>query len=185
VAPKAVNNFHRSMEILEFTKEATKPIFAAKCGEGYVGCVKTDDFVCFTVEVYESALAAANKARSLKKSIESKHPVEAKEKNKTLAIVKTSSKKQKKKVTCVNKLYSLTETQAMPLLSFKEVWVITRGDKFVSDCINKEKKELCVYTNKQEKAKIFECHEEAKLMMRTLKGTVGPGFDLLRFFIRQ
>lgn len=171
------------MEIVHFSADEAKEIFTAKCNDGYVGCVKTDVCICFTLDKYDTALAAANKARSLKKALQ--EAVAKKETPvKKLVNVKDTTKKPRKKVTCVNKLYTLTETQAMPLLSFKEVWIITKGDQFVADCINKEKKELCSYTNKQEKARVFDCHEEAKMMMKTLRGTVGPGFDLMRFFIK-
>lgn len=171
------------MEIVNFKAEDAKEIFTAKCNEHYVGCVKTDTFICFTLDRYESALAAANKARALKKILQDGNK-ESKSQVKKLVNVKDKAKKAKSKVACVNKLYTLADTQAMPLLSFKEVWVITKGDQFVEDCINKEKKQLCSFTNRQEKAKVFDCHEEAKMMMKTLRGTVGPGFDLMRFFIK-
>jgi len=72
----------------------------------------------------------------------------------------------------------------MPLLSFQEVWVIVRGEEYVSDCLNKEKKKLVSFTSERDKAKYFADHEKAKMTMRVLKGVVGPGFDLKRFFIQ-
>jgi hypothetical protein len=64
------------------------------------------------------------------------------------------------------------------------LWVIVRGEEYVSDCLNKEKKKLVSFTSERESAKYFVDHEKAKMTMRVLKGVVGPGFDLKRFFIQ-
>ena len=82
------------------------------------------------------------------------------------------------------KLYTLTEAEAMPLLQFQEVWVITKGDMYVRDCLDKENKRLVRYTTNRDSAKYYKDHEEAKMTMKVLKGVVGPGFDLKRFFTK-
>jgi hypothetical protein len=82
-------------------------------------------------------------------------------------------------------LYTLDETKAMPLLRFQEVWVIIKDSMYVSDCLDRERKNLVSYTSNKEKAMYFTCHEKAKMTMRVLKGTIGPGFDLKRFFIEN
>jgi len=159
-----------------------KEIFTAKVDEGYVGCVRLDEYVCFTVEVFDSALRAANRARNLQRSLKTQNPKEYK-KNEELP--KVTSKKPKKKVAYTQKLYTLAETEAMPLLRFQEVWVITKGELYVRDCLDKERKELIRYTKEKDQAKYFIDHEKAKMTMRVLRGVIGPGFDLTRFFIEN
>jgi len=80
-------------------------------------------------------------------------------------------------------LFTSDEVDRMPLLKFREVWVIIKGDEFVSDALNQEKKKLVEFVPTRDNARFFTCHEEAKRIMRVLKSTVGPGFDLKRFFI--
>lgn len=157
-----------------------KSLWAAKIDGGYVGCVKMDNYVCFTVEVFESALMAANKARNLQKNLKNGDNVKNSTEN-----VKSPSKKPKKKVTYSQKLYTLGETQAMPLLRFQEVWVITKDDEYVRDCLDQKNKKLVSYTKDRDKAKFYSDHEVAKMNMRTLKNIVGPGFNLMRFFIEN
>jgi len=175
-----------SVEILNLDSVKEKDIFTAKTENGYVGCARTQTGVCFTVEVFESALEAANKARSLKRQLESKEAQECKEtKKKSEEIKKCVVRKTNKKVTLRSRLYTLDETKAMPLLRFQEVWVIIKDAMYVSDCLDRERKNLVSYTSNKEKAMYFTCHEKAKMTMRVLKGTVGPGFDLKRFFIEN
>ena len=50
--------------------------------------------------------------------------------------------------------------------------------------LNQKKKQLVAFTSDREKAKRFKSHEEACRIMRTLKGVVGPGFNLTRFYIK-
>lgn len=157
-----------------------KALWTTKVDGGYVGCIKTDNFVCFTVEVFESALKAANKARNLQKNLKNSDNV----KNSTKT-VKSPSKKLKKKVTYSQKLYTLGETHTMPLLRFQEVWVITKDDVYVLDCLDQKNKKLVSYTRDRDKAKFYSDHEMAKMNMRTLKNIVGPGFNLMRFFIEN
>jgi hypothetical protein len=175
------SKLHHSVEITKILKTTDKTIFTAKTDEGYVGCVRKEDYVCFTVDVYDSVLKAANGARSLEKKLRDAHVNSKPAKDKKIQI---TTKSKKKKVRCSEKLYTLADTQAMPLLSFQEVWVIVRGEEYVSDCLNKEKKKLVSFTSERDKAKYFADHEKAKMTMRVLKGVVGPGFDLKRFFIQ-
>ena len=170
------------MEISNFPKNSAKEIFTAKTNEGYVGCVKEDTFLCVTVEVFDSALKAANKARNLQRLIRDRSTQQTKSEVRT---VKETGKKTKKKVAYAEKLYTLTEAEAMPLLRFQEVWVITKGDMYVRDCLDRENKNLVRYTTNRDSAKYYKDHEEAKMTMRVLKGVVGPGFDLKRFFVRS
>ena len=170
------------MRTLSFKIDDRKEIFTAKTDAGYVGCVKEANYVCFTVEVFDSALKAANKARSLQKELRGKNGEKTKSLNTN---VKKASKKPKKKVACSQKLYTLAETEAMPLLRFQEVWVITRENLYVLDCLDKENKRLVRYTPNKDKAKYYNDHEEAKMTMRVLKSVVGPGFDLMRFFVEN
>lgn len=170
------------MRTLSLQIDDRKEIFTAKTEQGYVGCVKEDDYVCFTVEVFDSALKAANRARSLQKSLRNKSEKKTESLNTN---VKKASKKTEKKVAYTQKLYTLAETEAMPLLRFQEVWVITRENLYVLDCLDKENKRLVRYTPSKDKAKYYSDHEEAKMTMRVLKSVVGPGFDLMRFFVEN
>lgn len=169
------------MEIATLLKSTDKTIFTAKTENGFVGCVRKDEYICLTASVYDSVLKAANGARSLEKKLRDNKVVVTPAKDKKIQI---TTKTKKKKVSYSEKLYTLTETQAMPLLSFQEVWVIIKGDEYVSDCLNNSKKRLVAYTRDKDKAKYFTDHEKAKMTMRVLKGVVGPGFDLKRFFIQ-
>jgi hypothetical protein len=73
----------------------------------------------------------------------------------------------------------------MPLLRFQEVWVITKDDSFVSNCLDQKNKTLVTYTKNREEAKFYKDHEIAKMNMRTLKNVIGPGFNLMRLFIKN
>lgn len=160
--------------------DSEKTLWTTKVDGGYIGCVKMDNYVCFTVEVFESALKAANKARNLQKNLKNSDNAKNNTEN-----VKSSSKKPKKKVTYSQKLYTLGETQTMPLLRFQEVWVITKGDAYVLDCLDQKNKKLVSYTKDRDKARFYSDHEVAKMNMRTLKNIIGPGFNLMRFFIEN
>lgn len=175
-----------SVEILNLDTVKEKDIFTAKTESGYVGCVRVNAGVYLTVETFKSALEAANKARSLKRELEAPKAQECKEtKKNSEEIKKCVVKKTNKKVVLRSRLYTLDETKAMPLLRFQEVWVIIKDTMYVSDCLDKERRSLVSYTSDKEKALYFACHEKAKMTMRVLKGTVGPGFDLKRFFIEN
>ena len=161
-----------------------KEIFTAQAEGGYVGCFRLEKGIFFTSELYTSALTAANAARKLKKEIVQENKIKVSVKSKQTKTKKSSSK-NKNSVNYPWRLFTSDEVDHMPLLKFREVWVIIKGDEFVSDALNKEKKKLVQMTASKEKAKFFTCHEEAKRIMRVLKATVGPGFDLKRFFIRS
>jgi len=168
------------MQIIGLPVDKKKEIFTAKVDGSYVGCVRTEEYVCFTLEKFDTALKAANKARNLQRNLKTKSE------NKISSItVKTTSEKTEKKVAYTQKLYTLAETEAMPLLRFQEVWVITRENLYVRDCLDQKNKRLVRYTPDKEKAKHYSDHEEAKMTMRVLKGVVGPGFDLKRFFVEN
>ena len=169
-----------TMEITQIPSE--KEIFTAKTDDGFVGCFRTEQGIFFTSEVFSKALVAANAARKLKKELVVKEKIKVSVKQ-SKPKPKSSSVKNKSKVKFPSRLYTNEEVIDMPLLSFREVWVITKGDEFVSDALNTEKKYLVKTDPKKEKAKLFGCHEDAKRVMRVLKGTVGPGFNLQRFFI--
>jgi len=68
-------------------------------------------------------------------------------------------------------------------LKLQEIWVITKGDRYVSECINESKKKLVEYCSTREHAKAFRSHEKAKSTMKVLKSVVGPGFGLQRYFV--
>lgn len=186
VAADAKKKSSTSVEILNLDAVREKEIFTAKTENGYVGCVRLTSGVCFTVDVFSSALEAANKARSLKRLLEQPAARECKEtKKNTEEIKKCVVKKTVKKVTLRSRLYTLEETKAMPLLRFQEVWVIVKDSMYVSDCLDRERRSLVSYTSNKDKALYFTCHEKAKMTMRVLKGTIGPGFDIKRFFIEN
>jgi hypothetical protein len=175
-----------SVEILNLDTVKEKEIFTAKTEHGYVGCVRMSAGVCLTVEVFESALEAANKARNLKRQLELPKPQDCKEIRKnTEETKKCVVKKTNKKVALRSRLYTLDETKVMPLLRFQEVWVIIKDSMYVSECLDTERRNLVSYTSDRDKALSFTCHEKAKNTMRVLKGVVGPGFDLKRFFIEN
>jgi hypothetical protein len=178
--PLALRDARETVEITEIPSE--KEIFTAKTDDGFVGCFRTDKGIFFTSEAFASALPAANAARRLKKEVVVKEKVKVTVKQ-SKPKSKKSSFKSKTKVKFPSRLYVSEEVEQMPLLSFREVWVITKGDEFVSDALNAEQKYLVKLDPKREKAKLFSCHEEAKRVMKVLKGTVGPGFDLKRFFV--
>lgn len=176
----------QSVEILNLDLVKEKEIFTAKTENGYVGCVRMNAGVCLTVEVFSNALEAANRARSLKRQLELPKPQACNEtQKKTEETKKCVVKKTNKKVAFKSRLYTLDETKAMPLLRFQEVWVIIKDSMYVSDCLDTERRNLVSYTSNKDKALYFTCHEKAKNTMRVLKGVVGPGFDLKRFFIEN
>jgi len=163
-----------------------KDIFTAKTEQGYVGCVRLLSGICITPDEYPSALQAANKARNLKKLLQQPATGKCEEtKKKSADSKKDVVKKTSGRVTLRSKLYTFGETTAMPLLRFQEVWVIVKDTAYVQDCLNKERRSLVRYTYDRDKALYFTCHEKAKMTMRVLKSTVGPGFDLMRFFIEN
>lgn len=170
------------MEILNIPAEVTKEIFTAKAGGEYVGCVRMVDYICFTAETFDSALKAANKARNLKRLLSQQNGTQPEKKS---VPTKSPSIKVKKKVVYHQRLFSLPEIKVMPLLRFKEVWVILKGNQYVSDCLNKKEKKLVSYSAERSEAKLFKYHDEAKSMITTLKGVLGPGFELARFFIQN
>ena len=162
-----------------------KEVFTAKTEKGYVGCVKTEQCLLMTIKFFDKPLQAANAARRLKKQLKEKGSL-------SLPAVTTTTKKAvknktklKSQVKLTGRLYTQPDIEAMPLLSFQEVWVLTHPKGYVSDSLNKEKKRLVAFTNERDKAQRFHDHEEAKRMMRILKGVVGPGFNLLRFYVKS
>ena len=186
-----------AMQILNIPED--KEIFTAKVGLQFVGCCRLEHGIAFTYDAFDKPLAAANAARKLKKELTTssketvtKAPVVTKKtapskaKKKTVTPSKPQSRKKvSKSLISGRKLYTADETEKMPLLSFREVWVIRRYEDYVSDALNHEKKRLVAYCGTKEAAKPFGCHEEAKRVMKTLKGVVGPGFNLQRFFVRH
>lgn len=185
------------MEITNIPFE--KEIFTAKSDHGFVGCCRIEQGIAFTAESFPKALAAANAARRLKKELNasSKQAVVASQSTKkqptapkTPAVTVTAPKHKKKKKakkdksSYVGTLYTSDEVEKMPLLRFQEIWVITHYGDYVSDALNKDRKRLVAYCQVKEQAKPFKNHEDAKRIMRTLKATVGPGFNLQRFFVR-
>tara|TARA_Y100000361_G_scaffold145765_2_gene155412 strand:- start:100 stop:618 length:519 start_codon:yes stop_codon:yes gene_type:complete len=157
-----------------------KEVFTAKTDSGYVGCVQTNECFLMTTKFFDKPLEAANAARRLKKQM--------KEKGSLTATVQVKTVKDKTKlkshVKLTGRLYTQYDTEAMPLLSFQEIWVLTHPKGYVYDCLNQKKKQLVAFTSDREKAKRFKSHEEACRIMRTLKGVVGPGFNLTRFYIK-
>lgn len=172
-----------TMKLLEVIQDKT--IFTARTEDNlYVGCFRVDDGTFITAERFDSALPAANAARKLlKKFTLTKKFKPNFEQNKKKN--KNSSLKNKKQLRYRGRLFTSDEVDRMPLLKFREVWVIIKGDEFVSDALNQEKKKLVEFVSSRDKARFFTCHEEAKRIMRVLKSTVGPGFDLKRFFVRS
>jgi hypothetical protein len=187
VKDKAVSKREKNrVEVKNLNSVQDKDLFTARTDSGFIGCVRTELGIYLTKKEASTALNAANEARRLKSVIERAEDPKRKE-NETIAEEDRSSinTTEKKKVVYKSRIFTLEETAAMPLLKFKEVWVVVRDEMFVSDCFNKKTKKLVAFTSIRDKAKIFSCHEEAKRTMRVLKGTVGPGFDLKRFFIEN
>ena len=183
------------VEINNLEEVKDREIFTAKVNGLYVGCVRFEHGICISESVFDSGLAAANKARQLKKQLfkyesVTQKPGVLKKKDNTRVSTQRHKHIQKptmrnNKVSCYRDLYTFAETQEMPLLKFKEVWVVTQGNSFVSDCLNSRTKKLVTLTSQKNKAKYFYSHEEAKNIMNVLKDTVGPGFNLQRFFIKS
>lgn len=183
------------VEINNLEEVEGRGIFTAKVNGLYVGCVRFEHGICISEFAFDSGLAAANKARHLKKQLfkyESvvQKPGVLKKKDNTHVITQQHKHTQKStmrnnKVSCYRDLYTFAETQEMPLLKFKEIWVVTHGNSFVSDCLNSKTKKLVTLSPHKNKAKYFYDHEEAKNIMNVLKDTVGPGFNLQRFFIKN
>lgn len=165
---------------VEFPK-TDKDVFTAKVDGRYVGCFQTDNSLTMTTEFYEKPLAAANAARKLKKEMSFAGSGKA-----VTTVIKKQKKtktKTKKSVKLTGRLYTADEVTALPLLSFQEVWIVTRGEEYVRDCLNQEKKQLVSMTKDKEKAKRFKSHEDALRAARVLKGCVGPGFSITRYWI--
>jgi len=158
----------------------SKIVFTLKTQEGFYGCVKSIDKIYLTSEISATPFQAANKARSLQKSLKTK------DKSKTLnKPIEVTSKKTKNQVNYSWKCHTFLETQHMPLLKFQEVWVITKSNTYVREYLDKQSQNLVAYTTERDKAKIYVDHEEAKLNMKVLKNLIGPGFDLMRFFVEN
>lgn len=163
---------------IQMPEDTSKEVFTAKSDEGYLGCCRANDLIHITSEVYKTPLMAANAARKLKKNLTT-------ERDKAPAKAESLPKRKKKpSVKLSAELYTTEQVQAMPLLKFNEVWVITKGYDYVSDCINKETKKIVEYSPNRSEAKCFADHVTAKRAMTTLKGVVGPGFGLLRYFVK-
>lgn len=182
---------------MEITNVTTgKEIFTAKTDNGFVGCFRVSQGVFFTAQVFEKAFSAANAARKLRKELgapqtEQAEPVPKPNKKAKVEKAKKPEVKEKKgsqvmpeKLPLTQRLYTLDETMNLPMLSFQEVWVIKHQDDYVSDAMNHVERSLVKYCNTKSLAMRFDDHEKAKRLMRVLKGTVGPGFDLQRFFVR-
>jgi|TARA_X000001036_G_scaffold98939_3_gene91944 hypothetical protein len=164
-----------------FPSIENKEFFTAKTDSGYIGCIKTDKCIVLTKEVYDKPLVAANAARKLNKTLKQDGAIKEVKKVQTATNKKTNNQS---KVKLSGKLYTEEERNNMPLLSLKEVWVVTRHGEFVEDCLNQEKKLLCSYTKHRQKAKRFKSHEEALRTARTLKSVIGPGFDISRYWLK-
>ena len=162
-------------------QDEKRDVFTAKTDSGYVGCVKTDGCMIMTTEHYAKPLVAANAARKLNKTLKQNGLIQETVKVKTEKLKKTDKAAECK---LTGRLYTDEQRSSMPLLSFREVWVIARGDEYVSDCLNVKKKLLCAYTKNREKAKRFKDFEEAQRVSRTLKGVVGPGFNISRYWLK-
>ena len=175
-------NLSKLLSAASFIYDAnpSKIVFTLRGEGGYYGCVKLNDQIHLTPEVFPTAFQAANKARNLQKNLKNK------DKPQTLTKpTKVTSEKVKKQVTYSRKFHTFRETQHMPLLKFQEVWVITKGDTYVREYLDKQKQNLVTYTTERNKAKIYKDHEEAKMNMRVLKNLIGPGFNLMRFFVEN
>lgn len=159
-----------------------RDVFTAKTDSGYVGCVKTDKCMIMTKEFYDKPLVAANAARRLNKTLKESGLIQ-----KTVEVKTQKVKKTDKESECnlIGRLYTDEQRSAMPLLSFREAWVVTRNGEFVLDCLNTNKKLLCSYTKDREKAKRFKDYEEASRISRTLKSVCGPGFDISRYWLKN
>ncbi len=158
-----------------------RDVFTAKTDSGYVGCVRTDKCMIMTKEYFDKPLVAANAARKLNKTLKETGLIQETVKVKTEKFKKTESKSGCK---LTGRLYTDEQRSNMPLLSFREVWVISREDEYVLDCLNVKKKLLCSYTKNREKAKRFKDFEEAQRISRTLKGVCGPGFSISRYWLK-
>ena len=163
-------------------QDEKRDVFTAKTDSGYVGCVKTDGCMIMTTEHYAKPLVAANAARKLNKTLKENGLIQETVKVKTQKVKKTDKASECK---LSGRLYTDEQRSAMPLLSFREVWVVTRNDEFVLDCLNTKKKLLCSYTKDKEKAKRFKDYEEASRISRTLKSVCGPGFDISRYWLKN
>ncbi len=183
------------VEISNLEEVKDREIFTAKVNGSYVGCVRFEYGICIAEDLCDTGLAAANKARHMKKQLFKYESVMSKtetlkEKDNTCVTTQIHKRTRKpitrnNKVSCYRDLYTFAETKEMPLLKFKEVWVVTQGNSFVSDCLNSRTKKLVTLSPHKNKAKYFYSHEEAKNIMNVLKDTVGPGFNLQRFFIKN
>jgi hypothetical protein len=158
-----------------------REVFTAKTDSGYVGCVKMDKCTIMTREFFEKPLVAANAARKLSKTLKENGLVKETVKVKTQKVKETKPKTLGK---LTGKLFTDEQRCNMPLLSFQEVWVVTRENEYVLDCLNTEKKLLCSYTDDRQAAKRFKDYEEARRVSTTLKGVVGPGFNISRYWLK-
>jgi len=158
----------------------SKLVFTLRSEGGFYGCVKLSNKIQLTSEMFPTAFQAANKARNLQKTLKDKDKLQTITKP-----IKVTSKKSQNQVVCSRKFHTLRETEHMPLLKFQEVWVITKGDTFVKNYLDKQSQKLVTYTKFKDEAKLYRDHDEAKLNMKVLKNLIGPGFDLRRFFLEN
>ena len=172
------------MEVIDLKLD--KEVFTAKGNEGFHACFRVDNGFFISEEVFPKALLAANMARKFKKAWRQAEEEVEKSKETDYVIendLETKQDQNPPKLKLSGKLYTHDEAELMPLTNFQEVWVITRNEDYVSDALNHAQKKLVSFTKTQDAAKRYGCHEDAKRVMRVLKGTVGPGFSLQRFFV--
>jgi hypothetical protein len=173
------------MELKNFPLTEIKEIFTAKTDGGYVGCIGTPLCIHITVDLFDNALKAANAARALNKQLNKKRLWSKSPENNCPKKTKKSSRSHKKQVGWQNRFYTLAEVENMPLLRFKEIWVILKDNKYVYDSLNHKEKKLFSLTPSSSQAQYFTSHETARCTMLTLRGVVGPGFKLMRMFIEN
>ena len=155
--------------------DTSKEVFTAKCDGGYFGCLRTEDCIAITKKSFPKPLQAANAARKLKK---------------TLGLIDETptdslpGPRKAKSLPLRTELYTAEQMHEAPLLKFREVWLITKDEDYVQDCLNKETKKILSLTRDRGKAKHFDDHVAATRAIRVLKGVVGPGFGLVRYFAK-
>jgi hypothetical protein len=157
-------------ELTKIPDKTKKDVFAIRTQLGYHGGFRIDAEVYLTEEMFDSALRAANKARSLKKTFV-----------KSVNIKKHETPKKMTKLATTPRLYTEAEMASHSKLKFKETWAIMSKDGLYVHSYLKNNK-VAEYSSNRAKAEIFKTYEEALFRLRTLD-MISPKRHVLKRFM--
>lgn len=182
------------VELFELEIQEGKEIFTVKKGKVWYGVINAGNRLYLTECSFDSALQAANKARSLKKTnqiearVVQQQKIEEKVEAKSKTLKKPKITSSKRKIVGVNtELYSEEEMSSLAStgLKFREVWVVRdrKSGKFVHKSLKDNS--VAQYCEDKEHAEIHTSFENAVSLVKTLNSVVGPGHELRRYWVKN